>query len=119
MFDRLQDLLNLTLRDWDWIPDQMIKEDLSSTSRLLNIIEGKASLYISLGASPLGKEKKGGVWNYGANALFASEAGLILTTLKGAALNLRERSALLTEGVVLTSDAMLYDKIIQSDWRFP
>ncbi len=102
---------------WGWAASKVIDEGLSSTSRLLKIIQGEASLYISLGASSpssQGTEKKGGVWNYGANAVIASEAGLILTTLRGHPLNLREPSALLTEGVLLTNDSALYTKIVGS-----
>lgn len=75
---------------------------LSSTGRLLEMIEGKASLYVSLGA--LGKDKKGGTWNYGANTVIAKEAGLTLMTLKANPLNLRHPSGLLEEGVLLTSE---------------
>jgi 3'(2'), 5'-bisphosphate nucleotidase len=83
---------------------EVVGTHLSSTSRLLEMIEGNASLYVSLGASPQGKDKKGGIWNYGANALIAKEAGLELMTLRGNPLNLREPTALLTEGVIVTTD---------------
>jgi 3'-phosphoadenosine 5'-phosphosulfate (PAPS) 3'-phosphatase len=83
---------------------EVVDKHLSSTSRLLEIINGNASLYVSLGASPQGKDKKGGIWNYGANALIAKEAGVELMTLRGNPLNLRDPSALLTEGVIVTTD---------------
>ncbi|MGE5196740.1 MAG: inositol monophosphatase family protein, partial [Anaerolineae bacterium] len=67
--------------EWKWDAVQVDDEALSSTSRLLKMIEGKACLYISLGASAAGTEKKGGVWNYGANVVIANESGLILKTL--------------------------------------
>lgn len=102
---------------WNWTPSQVIGDQLSSTGRLLAVIRGEASLYISLGASPLGTEKKGGVWNYGANAVIANEAGLILKTLGGNPLNLRQPSALLMEGVVITNDPNLYQMVIGSDWQ--
>ncbi len=88
---------------------------LSSTTRVLKIIRDEASLYISLGA--LEKDKKGGVWNYGANEVIAKEAGLILKTLKGDALNLREPQGLLVEGVVLTNNPDFFDAVTQIDWE--
>ena len=103
------------LKEWNWIPTKVSDESFSSTSRLLHIIQGKASLYISLGASPKGKEKKGAIWNFGANSVIANEAGLLLRTLRGAPLNLREPTALLTEGVLITTDSSVYSKIVQSD----
>lgn len=108
-------LLKPCFEKWGWIPDRVDFATLSSTSRLLKMIQGEASLYISLGASPLGKEKKGGVWNYGANVVIAKEAGLHLTTLKGHPLNLREPSGLLTEGVLLTTDQTVYEAVIHSN----
>ncbi len=104
-------------QQWDWTPSQVTGAELSTTGRILAMIRGEASLYISLGASPMGKEKKGGVWNYGANALIAREAGLILTTLGGNPIDLRQPEALLVEGIVLTNDPVLYDKVIESDWH--
>lgn len=97
-----------------WVPNQVLAGKMSSTTRLLAIIQGKASLYISLGSfPPYGIEKKGGIWNYGANAVIAAEAGVILTTLKGRSLHLREKSALLTEGVVLTTDPVLCEQMVK------
>lgn len=104
-------------QQWDWTPSQVTGGELSTTGRILAMIRGEASLYISLGASPMGKEKKGGVWNYGANALIASESGLILTTLGGNPIDLRQPEALLVEGIILTNDPVLYDKVIESDWH--
>ena len=101
---------------WGWIPDQIAVSNGSSTTRLLKMIQGEASLYISLGASPLGVEKKGGIWNYGANIILAKEAGLILTTLKGLPLNLREPSGLLIEGIVLTNDPLIHQTIVSTDF---
>ncbi|MBX7066407.1 MAG: hypothetical protein K1X28_04170 [Parachlamydiales bacterium] len=112
-FEKIKPLFD----EWEWIPDQVIEEHLSSTTRLLKIIEGEASLYISLGASPEGTEKKGGIWNYGANAVIAEEAGLILKTLNGHPLDLHREDALLAEGVVLTNDADLYSKVVDTDWH--
>ncbi len=102
---------------WNWVPAKVNEEHVSSTSRLLKILRGEASLYISLGASPLGTEKKGGVWNYGANVVIAKESGLMLTTLNGHQINLREPHGLLIEGVVVTNDPEAYDAVVQSDWR--
>ncbi len=104
-------------KGWGWTPSKVMGEELSTTGRLLTMIRGEASLYISLGASPLGKEKKGGVWNYGANAVIANEAGLILSTLAGNPINLRQPDALLVEGIVLTNDPDLYEKVIESNWH--
>lgn len=104
-------------KEWGWTPSKVMGEELSTTGRLLTMIRGEASLYISLGASPLGKEKKGGVWNYGANVVIANESGLLLSTLAGKPINLRQPDALLVEGIVLTNDPNLYDKVIQSDWQ--
>lgn len=101
--------------EWDWTPDFIVDEYLSSTTRLLKIINGEASLYISLGA--LEPEKKGAAWNYGANAIIAEEAGLILKTLNGHPLDLRHPKALLVEGVVLTNDADIYSKVVDTDWH--
>lgn len=105
------------LAEWGWVPYEVIDEYLSSTTRLLKIIEGEASLYISLGASFEGTEKRGGVWNYGANVVIAREAGLILRTLSGEPLNLRQPQAFLTEGVVMTSDPEVYSAVIETDWH--
>lgn len=104
-------------QEWNWTPANVIGAELSSTGRILAMIRGQASLYISLGASPMGKEKKGGVWNYGANALIAKEAGLLFSTLGGGPLNLRQPDALLPEGIVVCNDPLLYAKVIQSDWQ--
>lgn len=81
---------------------EVVAKNFSSTSRLLEIIEGNASLYVSLGAK--GKDKKGAVWNYAANSIIAHESGVHLVGLRGDPLNLREPTALLTEGVILTTD---------------
>lgn len=110
-------LIETHFDEWDWTPSQVIGAELSTTGRLLAMIRGEASLYISLGASPLGKEKKGGVWNYGANVVIAKEAGLILTTLSGNEIDLREPSALLVEGIVLSNDPALVEKVLSSHWN--
>jgi len=102
---------------WGWTPAKVDEEPLSSTSRLLKIIQGKASLYVSLGASPQGTEKKGGVWNYGANVVIANEAGVSLTTLDGHPLDLRQPDALLTGGVLLTNDPTAYKAVTETDWQ--
>jgi 3'(2'), 5'-bisphosphate nucleotidase len=102
--------------EWNWTPSQIVGAELSTTGRLLAMIRGDASLYISLGASPLGKEKKGGVWNYGANVVIANEAGLILTTLSGNEINLREPSALLVEGIILSNDLAVVEKVLSTTW---
>lgn len=103
--------------EWNWTPNQVVGAELSTTGRLLAMSRGDASLYISLGASPLGKEKKGGVWNYGANVVIANEAGLILTTLSGNEINLREPNALLVEGIVLSNDLALVEKVLSTNWN--
>lgn len=110
-------IIESRLKKGEWSPSEIIGEHLSSTNRLLKMIEGKASLYVSLGASPEGIEKKGGVWNYGANVVIASEACLILKTLDGYPLNLRQPKGLLTEGVVLTNDLNAYAAVIGADWH--
>ncbi|MGE0670789.1 MAG: 3'(2'),5'-bisphosphate nucleotidase CysQ [Parachlamydiales bacterium] len=105
------------LIEWGWDPVSIMEGNLSSTGRLLAMIQGKASFYVSLGASPDGTEKKGGVWNYGANVVIAREAGLILTTLDDCPLDLREPQGLLIKGIVLTNDPLIHEKIVQSDWN--
>jgi 3'(2'), 5'-bisphosphate nucleotidase len=98
---------------------EVADKSLSSTSRLLEIIEGNASLYISLGASPQGKDKKGAVWNYAANTVIAHESGVSLFGLRGDPLNLREPTALLTEGVILTTDPQAlahFTKHFKNNW---
>lgn len=95
-----------------WIPDRVDFPTLSSTSRLLKLIKGEASLYCSLGASSRGIEKKGGIWNYGANVVIAKEAGLNISTLSGRPINLREPSGLLIEGVFITNDSIAHPEFL-------
>ncbi len=104
------------LPEWGWDNCKVLDEGLSSTSRLLKIIQGEASLYISLGASPLGHEKKGGLWNYAATGVIAKETGILLSTLNGKPLNFRQPDGLLPCGVLMTNDAVLFYKVAATGW---
>lgn len=110
------EIIQAHLSQAGWVPSKVIDESKSSTSRLLKLISGVASLYVSLGASPEGKEKKGGLWNFGANVVIAEEAGLTLRTLKGQPLNFREPNALLVDGVFITNDQATREAVTKADW---
>ena len=86
---------------------------------VLEMISGNASLYVSLGASPQGRKKEAS----GTTApmlLLQRRLDLELMTLRGNPLNLRDPSALLTEGVIVTTDRQAADHLVKyfnSHWQ--
>lgn len=83
----------------------------SSSGRIIAIAEGKATLYVSLGALPQGGNK-GAIWNYAASSVIAKEAGVTITTLKGKPINFLEKSMLLPDGVVVTTNPEAYKQVV-------
>jgi 3'(2'), 5'-bisphosphate nucleotidase len=111
--------LNAISELFDKIVPAMILDVPNSGGRVFSImddefpfpLEGKPTLYVSLGASLKGT-KKGSIWNYAATAVIAKEAGTILTDLRGQPLNFLEPSTLLPHGVVVTSDPFLHAQVV-------